>query len=498
MIQTIASSGDVRRRVERRAARSTSRRRPNRSRRTAASTTSRSFERLDVPADIFRRCRWRRGRARLDAAADAHRRVLVSLRVSLRVRGAALDAHARDRGDVRHPRRVRDARPTDARKRSRHAARHDLRKLAKRSAARRRLGLLPRHEVGSVRDDAGALGAGRARKIAATAVKRRSAYVTKRVTLARRARAGSRATPASPIAPQRRVSRSRSPPPRWRRWPRRAPTSRPRAARLHASPRPRSARIRSTRRRACSRSSRSTKPHQAMRASSSASILSAIHETAAGATSTASYNEAERLLLVSNTKTTALVLDALIREAPAARAHHQARARRARRRRHAAAGCRRRRTSSCCGDAPLLRRVREGHAELHGQAVVRRQAAYTEQSFVGRVECACLGDPRLVDARARHERTTSRWSEDRAGSDVLPHRHHVRAASRSNSRRSTPASSCVGATRPSTIQRRRAARRRALEDQARREACVVQLEAVNTTQRYRSRSSIRCRRASRR
>lgn len=47
-----------------------------------------------------------------------------------------------------------------------------------------------------------------------------------------------------------------------------------------------------------------------------ADVLSVVHETASTATVTASYTEAERLLLVSNTKTTALVLDALIRTTP--------------------------------------------------------------------------------------------------------------------------------------------------------------------------------------
>ncbi len=45
-------------------------------------------------------------------------------------------------------------------------------------------------------------------------------------------------------------------------------------------------------------------------------LLSLVQETASSATVTASYTEAERLLLVSNNKTTALVLDALIRESP--------------------------------------------------------------------------------------------------------------------------------------------------------------------------------------
>ncbi len=46
-------------------------------------------------------------------------------------------------------------------------------------------------------------------------------------------------------------------------------------------------------------------------------LLSVTHETAAAATVTTSYVDSERMLLVSQIKTTALVLDALIREVPA-------------------------------------------------------------------------------------------------------------------------------------------------------------------------------------
>jgi alpha-2-macroglobulin len=45
-------------------------------------------------------------------------------------------------------------------------------------------------------------------------------------------------------------------------------------------------------------------------------LLSTVHETASSATVAATYGESERLLLVSETKTTALVLDALIRVDP--------------------------------------------------------------------------------------------------------------------------------------------------------------------------------------
>jgi alpha-2-macroglobulin len=47
-----------------------------------------------------------------------------------------------------------------------------------------------------------------------------------------------------------------------------------------------------------------------------ADLLAAVHETAGAATVTTQYSESERLLLVSNHKTTALALDAIMREQP--------------------------------------------------------------------------------------------------------------------------------------------------------------------------------------
>ncbi len=55
---------------------------------------------------------------------------------------------------------------------------------------------------------------------------------------------------------------------------------------------------------------------KAMRTKLVSDLVSVTHETAAGATVTTSYTEGERLLLVSSNRTTALALDALIREAP--------------------------------------------------------------------------------------------------------------------------------------------------------------------------------------
>ncbi|MEO8843825.1 MAG: alpha-2-macroglobulin family protein [Kofleriaceae bacterium] len=54
----------------------------------------------------------------------------------------------------------------------------------------------------------------------------------------------------------------------------------------------------------------------AMRAELVAGLLSATHETPAGATVATTYTESEKLLLVSDHRTTALAMDALIRESP--------------------------------------------------------------------------------------------------------------------------------------------------------------------------------------
>jgi len=54
----------------------------------------------------------------------------------------------------------------------------------------------------------------------------------------------------------------------------------------------------------------------AIRATLLRALVSVTHETAGAATVTTSYQDAERLLLVSSTKTTALALEALLREAP--------------------------------------------------------------------------------------------------------------------------------------------------------------------------------------
>lgn len=56
--------------------------------------------------------------------------------------------------------------------------------------------------------------------------------------------------------------------------------------------------------------------YRAMRTTLAGQLLAAVHETASAATVTARYLESERLLLVSNNRTSALALDALIRERP--------------------------------------------------------------------------------------------------------------------------------------------------------------------------------------
>src|SRR6185503_4087075 len=47
-----------------------------------------------------------------------------------------------------------------------------------------------------------------------------------------------------------------------------------------------------------------------------ANVLSAVHETAAAATVTSSFTDGEKLILASDTRTTSLALDAILREKP--------------------------------------------------------------------------------------------------------------------------------------------------------------------------------------
>ena len=89
-------------------------------------------------------------------------------------------------------------------------------------------------------------------------------------------------------------------------------------------------------------------------------------------------------------------------------------------------------------------------AELHRQAVDRqrrvRRASVRRSHEPARARARSIGR-----SSRRAPRTTSRSQKTGPGSDVLPDRHHVRAEAASISRRSTPASSCGAATRPSTM-----------------------------------------------
>ena len=133
------------------------------------------------------------------------------------------------------------------------------------------------------------------------------------------------------------------------------------------------------------------------------------------------------------------------------------------------------------GDAPLLRHLREGDAELHRQAVARhggvRRAGVRRSQQRARRPHGSTGprSRRGLDARPRA-------GQGRPRAHVLPRRHHLRAEADATCPRSTPASSCGAATR-------------AVDDPARRHASsptaagrsgsarkvLVTLEALNTT-----------------
>ena len=123
-------------------------------------------------------------------------------------------------------------------------------------------------------------------------------------------------------------------------------------------------------------------------------------------------------------------------------------------------------------------------------------AAYAEQAFVGRSSARGAAAPRL-DALAPGSTHDLALVKDGAGRMYYRVGITLRAEARPTCRRSTPASSCAAATPPSTIRPTSPRARRPHADPARR-ARAGPLEALNTTPRYRSRSSIRCRPASRR
>jgi alpha-2-macroglobulin len=122
---------------------------------------------------------------------------------------------------------------------------------------------------------------------------------------------------------------------------------------------------------------------RAMRDKLLAEVLSATHETAAAATVTAQYALSERLLLVSNTKTSALVLDALLREAP----DHPLVTKLARGVLDGRAHGRWRSTQENLVALQALRRYFDVHEKVTPSYTGKLwfgSAAYTEQAFVGR------------------------------------------------------------------------------------------------------------------
>jgi hypothetical protein len=140
------------------------------------------------------------------------------------------------------------------------------------------------------------------------------------------------------------------------------------------------------------------------------------------------------------------VLDALIREVPS----HAHRAGAACSTPGAAvAGCDAGEPRRAAGDAPLLRYLREGHAELHRQAVVRQRGLRGTDVRRPEHHDTRLA-ARLVTARAELDARRDA-AQGRHRSHVLPDRHHVRAeatrpaAARRRLHRDV-------ATRPSTAQ----------------------------------------------
>ena len=181
-----------------------------------------------------------------------------------------------------------------------------------------------------------------------------------------------------------------------------------------------------------------------------------------------------------------------MREAPAARARHQARARRARRPPARPLALDAGEPRRAAGDAPLLRHLREGHAELHRQAVVRRRPRTPSRRSSAAANARGAGAARLDGARARLD------ARPRARQGPAP--AACTTASASPTRRSRPNLPALDAgfiVRRTLHRRRRSRRRRASSptaagrsSSARR--CWSRSRRSTRRRATRSRSSIRC------
>ena len=248
---------------------------------------------------------------------------------------------------------------------------------------------------------------------------------------ARAARAGASKPRRAAQRPRRRTrTTSRSPPRRWRRSRRRAPTSRARAEQA-ARARDRARRLSDRREGARARARREAGPRaSAMR--DEAARRSAVGDARdrRGRDGDREYAEAERLLLVSNHKTTALALDAIMREAPT----HALVTKLARGLLDGAPArpldARRRRTSSCCrrcaATSTPTRRPRRTTPASCGSAPRRTPSRRSSAAASARGVVAARLDDARAGLDARH-----RDGEDRA-------RAACTTGSASRTRRSRP------------------------------------------------------------
>ena len=216
-----------------------------------------------------------------------------------------------------------------------------------------------------------------------------------------------------------------------------------------------------------------------------ASCSSATHETASSATVAASYVEAERLLLVSNTQTDRArarradprgspehaLITKLARGVLDGRAHG---------RWALDAGEPRRRCRRCAATSIPTRRPRRATPASCGSARPRTPSSRSSAASTH----ARSAQARLDGARPRARRTTSRSREDGTGPHVLPRRHHLRAEAGRPAARSTPASSCAALHRGRRSERRHQDCRTAATRSSSARACSSRLETINTTLRH--------------
>ena len=466
--------------------RSTSRRPPSRSRPTARVDDKPRFEQLDVPAGIFARCRRRRGASsRRRSCSRSPTRTGISTRIRTSAPSSARRACSPPRRCTTSSTSSRRPAGRPAR-RSRRNATSDLRVLAKDQIADGGWGYFRGMQVRSVRDDAGAAGAGGGPKTGGDGhARRRSAFVSGKSAqlVAELERAA--ALPAVRARDRDRLSIVVALAADGADGARRGRRARcARAERLHAlATKLGSVSDRRQGAPACPWSRRQERDRAMRDKRSAEQILAAVHETASAATvDRALRRERAPAAGLEQQDLRARARRAHARDAPTSRSSPSSRAV-CSTGSATDAGCLRRRTWSrcrrCAATSTLFEKDTPTSPASSGSArpptPSRRSSAAATPAAA-----AALGWDALAPGSSHDV------ALEKSGAGRMYYRVgiSVRAERDRPARRSTPASSCGAATRRSTI---RATSRSWPTDAGRSASArkvLVTLEAINTTHRY--------------